>query len=150
MKGRAMSISRFGPVFLVVFLGGCTVFAPRYDAVLDEKSTAAYQSIAGIAASIELGEFVAAESYADAAPRYRDAISGLSVASLRAEILPVREGTPAERARRLLSEMVTECDQAVKRTAEAHRQRGIPANAGAGQSLLLVCDPAYRAVQAMR
>lgn len=136
-------------LILPIALAGCAMFAPRYDATLDTATTGAYQQIAGFAAAAELGSYTDKASYQPTAPQYASALAQLSVAKLRASTLPT-QGKAAEKARGLLAGLIQGCSDQLTSFAKMHQMFGIQPASGATQPLMVSCDQAAKAAQAMK
>lgn len=134
---------------LAMLLAACAMFAPRYDATLDTTTTGAYQMIAGFAANGELGTYSDKATYDATAPQYAQALSQLAVAGLRAGTLPVG-GKRAVTARDLLVKLINGCSAQVTSYAKMHKQFGIQPASGATQPMMVACDQAAKAAQAMK
>jgi hypothetical protein len=147
-KGRG--IPRIGIAFaLVLLLAACAMFAPRYDATLDLKTTGAYELVAGFAASAELGSYTEKDSFEAIAPQYANAQAQLAVAKLRAATLPT-QGKAAEKARDLLVALIQGCSDRVGSFARQHAAFGIQPASGATEPMMISCDQAAKAAQAMK
>lgn len=133
----------------VSLLGGCAMFAPRYDATLDAKASGAYEQVAHLAASGELGSYADKASFTATAPFYAEAHAQLAVAKMRATALPV-QGRRAEAARASLVTLIDGCSARVTSFAAQHRKFGIQPETGASQSMMITCDQAARAARVMK
>lgn len=137
-------------IVAVLLLAGCQTFAPAYDATLDTQMSTAYQGVAKLSAEIELGTYADASTYTTATPEYTTIISSLTVAALRADTLPVQAKAPAEKARTLLVGLIKGCQSQVTGIAGIHRASGLAPGAGISASMMVSCDQAMRAAQALK
>lgn len=134
----------------VLLLAGCQTFAPAYDTTLDTQMTTAFQGVAKLAAEIELGSYADKATYSQATSEYTTIISSLTVASLRADTLPVQARAPAEKARTLLVGLIKGCQTQVTTVASIHKAAGLAPGAGISAPMLVSCDQATRAAQALK
>jgi outer membrane PBP1 activator LpoA protein len=147
---RARQAAAALPALLAaLWLGGCAVFAPAFDPVLDEKTTAAYESVATLAAEVELGKYEDKATYDAAGDRYATINGLLSVAVIRADTLPV-SGKPAEAARDALTANIRGCRDQVTGLAQVHKLDGLKAGSGATAAMMASCDMAARAARMMK
>jgi len=142
--GRTASV-----IGLALILSACAVFAPPYDATLDQKTTTAYESAARLAAKAEMGAYQDKATYADAIETYADIQAGLAVAALRAGSAPT-SGQGAEKARDLTVGLIQSCGARVSSLATLHKAKGITPDAGLTEPMMSSCDLAARAVRAMK
>ena len=140
----AMSLS------ILLCLPGCVSFVPRYDPVLDEKTTSAYEEIAQFLAEIELGKYENKDSFADASDEYAEIQGLLSVAELRAATLPVGQRGTAAKARDQLVSFIQGCKTSITTLSSLHKRLGLIAGAGTGAGAQVKCDEAARAARAMK
>lgn len=134
---------------LTLALSACAVFAPPYDATLDQKTTTAYESTAKLAAEAEMGAYQDKATYAGKVETYADIQAGLAVAALRAGSAPT-SGQGAEKARDLTVGLIKSCGARVSSLAALHRTKGIAPDAGLTEPMMSSCDLAARAVRAMK
>ncbi|MFZ0268480.1 hypothetical protein [Caulobacter sp.] len=142
--GRTASVAG-----LTLVLSACAVFAPPYDATLDQKTTAAYESAAKLAAEAEMGAYQDKATYPGKVETYAGIQAGLAVAALRAGSAPT-SGQGAERARDLTVGLIKSCGARVSSLATLHKAQGIKADAGLTEPMMSSCDLAARAVRAMK
>lgn len=148
--GQRLPAIRYGmPLAAALLLSACAMFAPRYDPTLDEKTSGAYELVARFTANAELGNYADRASYDVAAPQYAEAQAKLAVAQIRAEGLPV-QGDRAATARGQLVSFIKGCSARLTSFATQHRKFGIEPDSGARQSMMVSCDQAARAAQAMK
>ena len=134
---------------LTLLLAACAMFAPRYDATLDQKTTGAYELVAGFAASAEMGSYTDKASFDGVASDYASAQAQLAVAKLRAATLTT-QGKAAVKARDLLVGLIQGCSDRVGGFAAQHKAFGIQPATGATQPMMVSCDQAAKAAQAMK
>jgi hypothetical protein len=134
---------------LSLMLSACAVFAPPYDATLDQKTTTAYENAAKLAAQAEMGVYQDKSTYAGAIGSYADIQAGLAVAALRAGSAPT-SGQGAEKARDLTVGLIQSCGARVSGLATLHKAKGIKPGAGLTEPMMSSCDLAARAVRAMK
>lgn len=137
-------------VVATLVLAGCQTFAPAYDATLDTQMTTAFQGVARLAAEIELGSYADKATYDGATSEYTTIISSLTVAGLRADTLPVQAKAPAEKARGLLVGLIKGCQTQVTTVAAIHKASGLAPGAGISAPMMVSCDQAARAAQALK
>jgi hypothetical protein len=134
---------------LALILSACAVFAPPYDATLDQKTTAAYESAAKLAAKAEMGAYQDKATYTDTVETYAEIQAGLAVAALRAGSAPT-SGQGAQKARDLTVGLIKSCGARASSLAALHKAKGITPDAGLTEPMMSSCDLAARAVQAMK
>jgi hypothetical protein len=134
---------------MALLLSACAMFAPRYDATLDTSTTSAYEMVARFAANGELGTYSDKASFAATSTQYADALAQLAVAKMRAATL-LTQGSKALRARDLLTGMIQGCSDQVASYAKMHQAFGIQPASGATQPMMVACDQAAKAAQAMK
>jgi hypothetical protein len=135
---------------LALALAGCVGFAPRYDEVLDEKTTSAYENISKFLAEIEMGKYQTPDTFASAANQYAEIQGELAVAEMRAASLPVPHKGTAVRARDLLVSMIQGCKASVVTLSALHKTSGLIPNTGTSAGAQVKCDQAARAARAMK
>jgi len=134
---------------LALTLTACAVFAPPYDPVLDQKTTAAYESVAKLAAQAEMGLYQDKTTYPATVDTYATIQGGLAVAAVRAASAPVA-GKRAEQARDMTVGFIKGCSAQVTGLATLHQTFGVVPNTGATQAMMVACDQAAKAVAAMK
>lgn len=134
---------------LALALGACALFAPPYDATLDQKTTAAYESVAKLAAQAEMGLYQDKATYAGAVDTYATIQGALAVAAVRAASAPTA-GKRAEAARDATVGFVKGCSAQVAGLATLHRTYGLVPGTGATTAMMVSCDQAAKAVGAMK
>lgn len=149
MRGRSLAIHFGASAAAALLLAGCAMFAPRYDPMLDAKTAGAYELVARFAANGELGTYADKASFADASPHYADAQAQLAVAQMRAASLETG-GKGAAHARDLLVKLIRGCSDRITSFALQHKKFGIQPDTGATQPMMVSCDQAARAAQAMK
>jgi hypothetical protein len=153
MRTERVAVRRVLPPAMAMLgallLASCAMFAPRYDAALDAKTSAAYEVVARLAANGELGNYADKSSYDAAAPQYAEAQAQLAVAQIRAGALPT-EGSRASTARDQMVSFLKGCSDRVASFARQHKKFGIQPETGASQPMMASCDQAARAAQAMQ
>lgn len=136
-------------VLSVVAVGGCAVFAPPDDPVLDTKITTAYEGVAKLAAEGEMGLYADKATYAGAIGTYADIQAALAVAAVRAGSQPYA-ARPAQKAIAAEVSLIQGCSAQVKGLAQLHQMAGIIPNTGATTAMMVACDQAAKAVTAMK
>lgn len=131
-------------------LAGCVGFAPRYDSVLDEKTTSAYENISKFLAEIEMGKYQTPDTFAQASDEYAEIQGELAVAEMRAASLPVPRRGTAVRARDLLVSMIQGCRASIVTLTTLHKTSGLIPNSGTSAAPQVKCDQAARAARAMK
>jgi hypothetical protein len=134
---------------LALALAGCALFAPPYDATLDQKTMAAYEGVARLAAQAELGLYADKASYPGALNSYADIQAGLAVAAIRAAAAPVA-GKPAIAARDATVGFLKGCSAQVSGLATLHKTYGVVPGTGATAAMMISCDQAAKAVGALK
>ncbi|MBC7667300.1 MAG: hypothetical protein H7236_02325 [Gemmatimonadaceae bacterium] len=130
-------------------LASCAVFAPPYDATLDQKTTTAYEGVARLAAEAEMGLYQDKATYTGKIGTYADIQAALAVAAIRAGSAPVG-GKPAGQARDLTVSFLKGCSGQVSGLATLHKTFGIVTGTGATTAMMVSCDQAAKAVGAMK
>lgn len=143
------NLSRLAIPFLALALSGCALLAPPYDPLVDQKTSGAYESVAKLVAKVELGSFADKATFPANADAYADVQAGLTIAAQRAETAPTA-GKVAEKARGLLVGLIKGCSGQVASLADQHKRLGVPAGVGATQPVMVSCDQAAKAAQAMK
>ncbi len=141
---RAVSVAG-----LALLLTACALFAPPYDATLDQKTTAAYEGVARLAAQAELGVYADKASYAGAVNTYADIQGALAVAAVRAATAPTA-GKVAVQARDATVGFIKGCSAQVSGLANLHKTYGVTPGTGATTAMMISCDQAAKAVSAMK
>lgn len=134
---------------LALTLSGCALFAPPYDATLDQKTTAAYESVAKLAAQAEMGLYQDKATYDATVNTYADIQGALAVAAVRAATAPTA-GKRAAQARDMTVGFIKGCSAQVSGLAALHKAYGVSAGTGATQAMMVSCDQAAKAVGAMK
>jgi hypothetical protein len=134
---------------LALALASCALFAPPYDATLDQKTTAAYESVAKLAAQAEMGLYQDKATYAGTVDAYANIQGALAVAAVRAASAPVA-GKPAETARDATVGFIKGCGAQVSGLATLHKTYGVVPGTGATTAMMVSCDQAAKAVGAMK
>jgi hypothetical protein len=134
---------------LATALAGCALFAPPYDATLDQKTTAAYEGVARLAAEAEMGLYQDKATYAGKIGTYADIQAALAVAAIRAGTAPVG-GKRAGEARDITVGLIKGCGGQVSGLATLHKAFGIIPATGATTAMMVSCDQAAKAVGAMK
>ena len=142
--GRTASVAG-----LALTLSGCAVFAPAYDATLDQKTTAAYESAARLAAKAEMGAYQDKATYPGAVDTYATIQGALAVVAVRAASAPVA-GKRAEDARDQTVGFIKGCNAQVSGLAALHKTYGVVPGTGATTAMMVSCDQAAKAVGAMK
>ncbi len=134
---------------LALVLSACAVFAPPYDPTLDQKTTAAYEGVAKLAAQAELGVYADKATYPGAINAYADIQGALAVAAVRAATAPTAS-KPAIQARDATVNLIKGCSAQVSGLAALHKAYGVVPNTGATTPMMISCDMAAKAVGAMK
>jgi hypothetical protein len=137
-------------IVMAISVSACLSFAPPYDSVLDDKTTAAYEHVSKLLAEVELGKYATPDSFAAATDEYADIQALLSVASMRAQTISARAGTPAETARNQLKSFVDGCKGAITSLSNLHKTAGLIPASGVTARAQVECDQAARAARAMK
>ena len=137
-------------VAMSICLAGCIGFAPRYDEVLDEKTTSAYEKISTFLAEVELGKYEKSESFAEASDDYAKIQGLLAVAALRAVTLPVPTRGTAARGKAMLVSMIQGCKASIATLGALHKSGGLKPNTGTPAGAQVKCDQAAKAARAMK
>jgi hypothetical protein len=143
-------VPRIIAVSLALCVTGCLGFAPRYDEVLDEKTTAAYENVAKFLAEIELGKYENADTYTAASDEYAEIQGLLAVAKMRAANLPVPSRGTAARARSDLVSFIDGCKASITTLSKLHKIGGLKPNSGTGAGAQTKCDQAAAGARAMK
>lgn len=143
------AIRTVGVVGLSLALSACALFAPPYDATLDEKTTSAYESVAKLAAQAEMGLYQDKATYAGTVDTYATIQGALAVVAVRAASAPVA-GKRAEQARDMTVGFIKGCSAQVSGLATLHKTYGVVPGTGATQAMMVSCDQAAKAVGAMK
>jgi hypothetical protein len=130
-------------------LSACTVFVPRFDPYVSEKTNSAYTEVAELLAAIDLGKYTMTDSFKDAIDKYASIDGKLAAASQRATMLNAPTG-PSQSARDMLVRVIEGCRTQIKELASDHRTAGLQPNAGITQPVMVSCDQAARAADAMK
>ncbi|SFJ41660.1 hypothetical protein [Caulobacter sp. UNC279MFTsu5.1] len=138
-----------GVAGLALILSACALFAPPYDATLDQKTTAAYESVAKLAAQAEMGLYQDKATYPGAVDTYATIQGALAVVAVRAASAPVA-GRRAEDARGATVGFIKGCSAQVSGLATLHRTYGLVPGTGATTAMMISCDQAAKAVGAMK
>jgi hypothetical protein len=141
-------VRRIGP-FLLLPLAACTVFAPRFDPLVSERTNAAYSEVAELLSAVELGKYTTSASFPAAIDVYASIDGQLAAASQRVSALDAPTAR-SERARDLLQAQIEGCRSRLATLAETHRQAGLVPMSGTTQGVLASCDQAARSADAMR
>ena len=134
---------------MALALSSCAVFAPPYDATLDQKTTAAYEGVAKLAAEAEMGLYQDKATYTGKIETYADIQAALAVAAIRAGSAPAG-GKPAVHARDLTVVFIKGCSSQVAGLATLHKTFGVVPGTGATTAMMISCDQAAKAVGAMK
>jgi hypothetical protein len=134
---------------LALVLSACALFAPPYDPTLDQKTTAAYESVAKLAAQAEMGLYQDKATYPGAVDTYATIQGALAVAAVRAASAPVA-GKRAEAARDATVGFIKGCGAQVSGLATLHRTYGVAPATGATTAMMVSCDQAAKAVGAVK
>ncbi|MEJ2816590.1 hypothetical protein [Caulobacter sp. CCG-8] len=145
----AQAIRTVGVAGLALALSACALFAPPYDATLDEKTTSAYESVAKLAAQAEMGLYQDKATYPGTVDTYATIQGALAVVAVRAASAPVA-GKRAEQARDMTVGFIKGCSAQVSGLAKLHQTYGVVPNTGATQAMMVSCDQAAKAVGAMK
>ncbi len=130
-------------------LAGCALFAPPYDATLDQKTTSAYEGVAKLSAEAEMGLYQDKSTYSGKIETYAEIQAALAVAAIRAGSAPTG-GKGAEKARELTVRQIKSCAARVSTVAAEHSAKGLAPAAGETGAMMSSCDLAARAVRAMK
>nr|WP_166180980.1 hypothetical protein [Altererythrobacter segetis] len=130
-------------------ISGCTIFAPRFDPYVSEKTNSAYTEVAELLSAAELGKYAKADTFKDAIDKYASIDGQLAAAEQRVTLLNA-PSRPSQTARDLLVRQIESCRTQVKNLAQDHRTSGIPPEAGRTGPVLISCDMAARAADAMK
>jgi hypothetical protein len=142
--GRTASVAG-----LALVLSACALFAPPYDATLDEKTTSAYESVAKLAAQAEMGLYQDKATYPGAVDTYATIQGALAVVAVRAASAPVA-GKRAGDARDQTVGFIKGCSAQVAGLAALHKAYGVVPGTGATTAMMISCDQAAKAVGAMK
>jgi len=134
---------------LALVLSACALFAPPYDATLDQKTTSAYESVAKLAAQAEMGLYQDKATYPGAVDTYATIQGALAVVAVRAASAPVA-GKRAEDARDQTVGFIKGCSAQVSGLAALHKTYGVVPGTGATTAMMVSCDQAAKAVGAMK
>lgn len=132
-----------------LLLSGCTLFAPRFDPYVSEKTNTAYTGVAELIAAVELGKYADPASFAGAVDRYASIDGKLAAASQRATLVDAPTGA-SQTARDLLRRQIERCRTQVRDLADTHKELGLAPAAGATAGTMVSCDMAARAADAMK
>ena len=136
-------------VGLALVLSGCALFAPPYDATLDQKTTAAYESVAKLAAEAEMGLYQDKATYPATVETYATIQGALAVVAVRAASAPVASQRAGD-ARDVTVGFIKGCSTQVSGLAALHKAYGVAPNSGATTAMMISCDQAAKAVGAMK
>lgn len=140
------------PVLLAVvctLVSACTVFAPRFDPYVSEKANTAYTEVAELLSAVELGKYLTADTFKDAVDRYASIDGKLAAAEQR--VITLNTPTkPSADARDLLLGQIKGCRKQVRELADEHKEDGLQPGIGRTQGVLVSCDQAGRAANAMK
>jgi hypothetical protein len=151
VMNTAVRLRRFAiPITIALALAGCVGFAPRYDEVLDEKTTSAYENVSKLLAEVEMGKYRTPDTFAQASGQYAEIQGELSVAEMRAASLPVASRGTAAKARDLLVLMIQGCRTSIVTLGTLHKSSGLIPNTGTSAAPQVKCDQAARAARAMK
>jgi hypothetical protein len=142
--GRTASVAG-----LALVLSACALFAPPYDATLDQKTTSAYESVAKLAAQAEMGLYQDKTTYPSAVDTYATIQGALAVVAVRAASAPVA-GKRAADARDQTVGFIKGCSAQVSGLATLHKTYGVVPGTGATTAMMVSCDQAAKAVGAMK
>jgi hypothetical protein len=145
----AHAIRNASVVGLALVLSACALFAPPYDAAIDQKTTAGYEGAAKLAAQAEMGAFQDKATYDATVGAYSDVQAALAVAAVRARTSPTA-GKAAITARDQTVGFIEGCSAQVSGLAALHKAYGVVPKTGATQQLFVACDQAVRAARAMK
>ncbi|MVO17391.1 hypothetical protein [Parasedimentitalea huanghaiensis] len=135
----------------VLFMAGCSIFAPPYKKEADTLISKAYENVTKITACVDLGLCAQPNSFSNKEENYTQAISSLKSSYLIiASWEPSSSNSPAMEANQLLLEMIKGCETAVINLSNLHRSSGLISGAGVAQPVDIQCDQAVRAVRAMK
>jgi len=143
------AIRAAGGAGLALVLGACALFAPPYDATLDQKTTAAYEGVAKLSAQAEMGLYQDKATYDATVGAYADIQGALAVAAVRAATAPTA-GKRAAQARDMTVGFIKGCSAQVAGMAALHKAYGVVPGTGATQAMMVSCDQAAKAVGAMK
>jgi hypothetical protein len=142
-RGRTLAAA------LALLLGACTVFAPRFDPLVSAKANGAFTQVAELLSAVELGKYESAQSFPAAIDTYAAIDGQLAAAAQRASLLDAPTG-PSQRARELLQGHIDACRKQVMTLAQTHKRAGLAPNSGMTTGVLVSCDVAARAADAMK
>ena len=131
-----------------LLLPACTLFYPKFDPYVADRTAAAYEEISFLTSAIEFGKFADPASYADNVDRYIEIDSKLSAASQRVGAVSAPTGA-SEEARSLLKQQIEDCRARIRSLAVRHRDGGLQPNAGLTAPALVTCDQAVQAATAL-
>lgn len=134
---------------ILVHSAGCTLFYPRFDPFVSNQTAAAFEEVSELTSAIELGKYGTAESFDGAIDSYASIDAKLATAALRIDTLTAPTG-PSRAARDGIKAQIEGCRARVKALADIHKATGVPPGVGATQPVLVSCDQATRAADAMK
>lgn len=130
-------------------MSACTIFAPRFDPYVSQKTNSAYTEVAELLSAVDLGKYIMPDSFKDAVDKYASIDGKLAAASQRVTKLNAPTG-PSQSARDLLKRQIEGCRNQIKELAAGHKMAGLQPSTGITQPVMVSCDQAARAADAMK